>query len=238
MPTKNILPIALLLAAIATLHAGEPAQLSKATRDRIEKMTPLFDGKTLDGWIAVPDGSWTVKEGLLSSLGAGRGVMYTKNEYGRYRLIYLLRHAGVEEGSKDHYAGVLFFCAAPPASEKGLDTLGGIQLGPPNGGGWDYRPGKNNNGQEFFTRLANPKFNLKEWSQIELLVNAETGTARMAAAQPVGTKAVEVMRFQDQTAGRKGPFAWQMHNKGLLDEYKEIRIEVDPKDDKLITVEE
>jgi hypothetical protein len=60
----------------------------------------------------------------------------------------------------------------------------------------------------------------------------------MAVAQPVGTKAVEVLRFNDPTAGKPGPIAWQMHNKGLFDEYKDVRIELAPKDDNLITVEE
>ena len=44
-----------------------------------------------------------------------------------------------------------------------------------------------------YTRLPHPRFNSHEWSQVELLVNADTGTARMAVAQPVGTKAWEVL---------------------------------------------
>ena len=47
----------------------------------------------------------------------------------------------------------------------------------------------------------------------------------------------EVLDFKDRTAGKKGPIAWQMHNKGLFDEYKDVRIEVNPKEDKLTTVE-
>ena len=60
----------------------------------------------------------------------------------------------------------------------------------------------------------------------------------MAVAQPIGTKAVEVLDFKDETAGKAGPIAWQMHNRGLFDEYKDVRIETDPKSDKLVTVEE
>jgi hypothetical protein len=59
----------------------------------------------------------------------------------------------------------------------------------------------------------------------------------MAVAQPPGTKAYEVLAFTDPTAGKRGPIAWQMHNKGLFDEYKDVRIEENPKGDKLITVE-
>ena len=47
---------------------------------------------------------------------------------------------------------------------------------------------------------------------------------------------VEVLDFKDATAGRVGPIALQMHNAGLFDEYKDMTIEVDPKEDKLISV--
>ena len=72
------------------------------------------------------------------------------------------------------------------------------------------------------------------WQDAQRLTN---GTARMAVAQPVGTKACEVLIFNDPTAGKKGPIAWQMHKKGLFDEYKDARIEVEPKEDRLIIVE-
>jgi hypothetical protein len=195
----------------------------------------FFASLWFNGWVQVPEASWTVKEGAMSSLGAGRGVIYTKGEYTRYRLIFTMRHLGGPP--KDHQPCVLIFCTTPPPGQKGLDALGGIQFQPPNGSSWDYRPGKNNSGKGLFSRLTKPGFSPKEWHQVELLVNAETGTARMAVAQPVGTKAVEVLRFNDPTAGKKGPIAWQMHNQGLFDEYKDVRIEIDPKEDKLLTVE-
>jgi len=124
----------------------------------------------------------------------------------------------------------------PPEGEKGLDALAGVQLQPPAGGHWDYRPGHNNNGKEEFTSLKHPKFDTYEWSQVEILVDATNGTARMAIAQPVGSKAVGVLDFKVPDAGKSGPIAWQMHNKGLFDEYKDVRIEVDPKEDDLMTM--
>ena len=80
------------------------------------------------------------------------------------------------------------------------------------------------------------KFDVHEWSRVEILADATTGTARMAVAQPLGSKAVEVLDFKDAPAGKAGPIAWQMHNAGLFDEYKDVTIEPDPKDDGLITV--
>jgi len=68
-------------------------------------------------------------------------------------------------------------------------------------------------------------------------VGNTNGTARMAVAQPVGATAVEVLTFNDPTAGKPGPIGWQMHNKGLFDEYKDVRVEENPKQATLITTE-
>jgi hypothetical protein len=205
---------------------------SPAIPEAVLKLTrPIFDGKSLDGWVQVPADSWTVKEGAMASTGAGRGVICTRDDYTKYRLVFTMRHVS---GKPDHQACVLVFCTRPEEGKKGLDALGGIQFQPPNGGHWDYRPGHNNAGKGF-ERLPHPKFDPKEWCQVEMLVDATAGTARMAVAQPVGGKAVEVLRFQVAEAGKAGPIAWQMHNKGLFDEYRDVRIEVNPPTDELIT---
>jgi hypothetical protein len=196
------------------------------------KTVSLFDDKTLDGWVQLPENSWIVKDGAMASTGAGRGVIYTKDDFSRYRLLFTLRHVS---GEKDHRACVLISCTRPVDGEKPLDALAGIQFQPPNGGHWDYRKGHNNAGNDYFTRMLNPKLDEHAWHRVELLVDAATGTGRMAVAQPPGNKAVEVLRFSDSSAGRKGPIAWQMHNATLFDEYKDVVIEVDPQTDDFIT---
>ena len=244
---------ALLLAPLAALHAAAasgqaladkalpppPLPLSKPTQDKIEKLPLLFDGKTLAGWIqfrrnaksGIP--GWVVKDGAMASTGADRGVIYTARDYGHFRLLFTMRHV-----SGNHQAAVLFFCTRPQADEKPLDALAGIQFQVPNGGHWDYyRLGHNNKGGPEFTAPSNTRYNAKEWSQVELLIDAAKGTARMAVAQPVGTQAVENHTFKLPEAGRVGPIGWQIHNAGLFDEYKDVRIEVNPVEDRLITVE-
>src|SRR5690348_466327 len=72
--------------------------LSSATLEKIQKMTPLFDGKTLDGWVTTSN-AWIVKDGAMASTGAGRGVIYTKGDYGNFRLIFTMRHVS---GQPDH----------------------------------------------------------------------------------------------------------------------------------------
>jgi len=177
---------------------------------------------------------WRVNNGVMADTGVDRGVLYTKDDYSHYRLMFTVRHVS---GTKpDHQACVLFFGTRPEGDKKPLDALGAIQFQPPPGYGWDYRPGHNNSGKGEFKSLPHPKFDPHAWSRVEILVDAAKGIARMAVAQPPGSKAVEVVDFSDPTAGKAGPIAWQIHNKGLFDEYKEVTVEVDPKDDELITV--
>jgi hypothetical protein len=174
---------------------------------------------------------WVVKDGAMASTGVGRGVIYTSKDYSRYRLMFTMRHVS---GNPDHQACVLVFCSRPQPGEKPLDALGGIQFQVPNAGHWDYRPGMNNGGGQEFTSVTKTQFDIHAWSRVEILADAAKGTARMAVAQPPGNKAVEVLDFKDATAGKVGPIAWQMHNAGLFDEYKDVTIELDPKDDDLI----
>jgi hypothetical protein len=212
---------------------------------RVKSRTiPLFDGKTLDGWIQIENGypgelaktsssGWMVRDGVMASMGTGRGVIYTMKDYSRYRLMFTMRHVS---GKPDHQACVLIFCTRPQAEEKPLDALGGIQFQVPNGGHWDYRPGRNDAGGAEFMTVTKTQFDVHAWSRIEILVDATSGTARMAVAQPPEGRAVEVLDFKDATAGKSGPIAWQMHNAGLFDEYKDVTMEVNPKDNNLTTV--
>jgi hypothetical protein len=224
----------LLLAATAQAQTNPTTQpsLPAPTAALPPGLTRIFDGKTLDGWTQLPPDSWIVRDNILASLGAARGVIYTNQSFDRYRIVFDVRHVA---GNKDHRAGVLVFCTAPKEGEKPLDALGGIQFQVPNGGSWDYRKGHNNGGKDYFKRLVNPRFDEHQWSRVEIFVDPATGVARMAVAQPPGSKAVEVLTFKDPAAGQKGPFALQMHNKGLFDEYANIAVEMNPEKDELIT---
>ncbi len=136
-------------------------------------MISLFDGRTLDGWIQLPADNWTVKDGVMASKGVGRGTIYTKNDYTRYRLIFTMRHVS---GNPDHQACMLMFCTRPTQDVKPLDALGGIQFQVPKGGHWDYRPGFNKGGTGF-TSPAKSTVDIHKWSQVEILVDATKGTA-------------------------------------------------------------
>jgi Domain of Unknown Function (DUF1080) len=217
-----------LRAETARLVAAKPGGLELARLNKllIEDAYPGELAKSVST-------GWVVKDGAMASTGSGRGVIYTANDYGRFRLMFTLRHVS---GDPDHRACVLIFCTRPQGGEKPLDALGGIQFQVPNGGHWDYRPGMNNAGGAEFTSMTKQKVDEHEWSRVEIVADASKGMARMAVAQPVGSKAIEMLDFKDPAAGKVGPIALQMHNAGLLDEYKDVAIEVDPKDDELISM--
>jgi Domain of Unknown Function (DUF1080) len=171
-----------------------------------------------------PAAGWVAKDGAIASTGAGRGVLYTARDFGRFRLSFTMRHVS---GNPDHQACVLIFCTRPQPQEIPLDALGGIQFQVPKGGHWDYRPGQNNAGADFVT-IAKPDFDPHQWSRVEILADASNGSARMAVAQPLGSPAVDILDFKNPAAGKVGPVALQMHNAGLFDEYKDIAVELDP----------
>lgn len=204
-------------------HGYRLAELNKLL---IEDAYPAFIAKAAFS-------GWTVRDGAMASMGTGRGVIYTDRDFSRFRLMFTMRHVS---GNPDHQACVLIFCTRPEGDDKPLDALGGIQFQVPNGGHWDYRPGMNNAGGLEFTTVTKTKFDVHKWSRVEILADAAKGTARMAVAQPLGSKAVEVLDFSNAAAGKAGPIAWQMHNAGLFDEYQDVTIEPDPLHDELVTV--
>jgi hypothetical protein len=59
--------------------------------------------------------------------------------------------------------------------------------------------------REEFTMVKKTSYDPREWSRIEMLVDASAGTARMAVAQPVGNKAEEVLAFRNRQAARLAP---------------------------------
>jgi len=215
----------------AALHAPKPQGRDLARLNRVL----LEDAYPNEIWQS-PTVAWRARNGILESLGAGRGVIYTKKSFpGRYRVVFDVRHRGALPG-QDHRAGVLLLCTRVTEGEKPVnDALAGIQFQVPFGGSWDYRPGKNNSGKGLFTRVTRPEVDERQWSRCEILVDPSTGTAKMAVAQPPGSKAVEVLRFSDSTATQQGPFALQMHNRGLFDEFANLAVDENPKNDELIT---
>ena len=183
-------------------------------------LVSMFDGKTLTGWTSAAPGEWSVVNGAIHGNGTARGWIYYNKQAGSFRWIFNVRQV-----VGNHAPTVLIWGTTTPIR----DALSAIQFQPPNGGHWDYRPGHNNGGGKEFTAFSHPKMNIKQWSQCELVADQTTGIAKMAccplAVGATTCKATEVLQFKDPTAGRVGPLAIQVHNKGISDEYKSLYVE-------------
>jgi hypothetical protein len=185
--------------------------------------TPLFDGVSLAGWIQVPASSWSVVNGAMHSLGPARGFIYTSRTYGDFRFIFTSR---LVADPANHLPCVLFWGNSPTR-----DALSAIQVQPPNGYMWDYRttgPTANMSPDRFEMRFAHPAVVDTQWNQCEMLGNQATGTMRFACCQTSGTtpcKAAEVVDFTDASAGLVAPLAFQVHNAGMIEEFKDVYVE-------------
>ena len=83
----------------------------------LERLNKLFIEDAYPAEIAPGASGWIVEDGAIASTGAGRGVIYTKNDYSHYRLLLTMRHVS---GKPDHPAAVLFFACARKTAKRRL----------------------------------------------------------------------------------------------------------------------
>jgi hypothetical protein len=183
---------------------------------------PLFDGTTLNGWETRDPTNWLAKEGVLASQGKVAPI-WTTADLGNYRLFFKVRQV-----MGNHKPDVIFFGKRPGPGAGGSGALGGAQFQPPNGGSWNYGAGGT------FARPRNPGWDEKKWHHCEVLVK-EAGSFQAACCPTEPAAACELV-LTWKGVGRKHPFAIQMHNAGLFDEYKDILIEENPTVDELLSL--
>lgn len=205
--------VALLL--VAGLLAAAPALFSAGKRVR------LFDGTTLKGWNGNP-AFWSVVDGAIHGVTdkTPGELILTDGDYADFRLILKSRLV-----SESNHLGMCFW------GERRADWRYGecILVIPPNHGMWDYHPGKGSPPRE---TLEHPTFDPHLWHETEVLAHIKNGTVRVAV------NGVEVTRYKDEDPSRlkKGPIGLQIHSGASIVEYKDIEIEVDPTEDRLITL--
>jgi hypothetical protein len=206
--------IALVLVLLAGCSRHKAAQTGAAPRAR------LFDGASLAGWNGNPQ-IWSVKEGAIHGLvEKGGQLIVTDGDYTDFRLILKSRLV-----SEKNHLGVCFWGERKPDWGYGQCIL----VIPPSGGMWDYHPGKKGPPRE---KLPHPDFDPHVWHETEILAHMGTGIIRMAV------NGVEVTRYKDEdpTRLRRGPIGLQIHAGASEVEYKELELEVDPHEDRLLTV--
>ena len=77
-----LVPIMLAVTHAAQTPSQEPGKAQQGWKD-------LFDGKSLDGWNCFTNNAWIVKNSVMASTGAGRGVLTFRGRNYRFRVIGL-----------------------------------------------------------------------------------------------------------------------------------------------------
>jgi hypothetical protein len=194
----------------------------------LKTMTPLFDGKSLDGWEFDPK-AWSIVDGAMRGTGKG-GNIWTKADYGNFRLIVTSRVASPPGDDGHNHLGVLFWGDRPAAGRFGTNNA--IQVQPPHGAMWDYHKGKGNIKVVREPGFQKPRY--QDWHVGEIFANLDTGEVRFA------NDGVEVMHYKYPaiSALKRGPIGMQIHAAAGIFDYKDIYVETDPKDHKLLTVKQ
>ena len=189
-------------------------------------LTSLFDGKTLNGWTGNP-ACWKVIDGAIVGLLDNQNLM-TTGDYDDFRIILSTRQ--VSEST--NHQGVGFWGERLPEGQYGYG--GCVLVMPPMNWTWDYTVKGGAPGQLTLSRDLDKELGLKrsQWTQAEILVNRAKGTIRMAV------NGIEVLAYSDNNPSRlkKGPIGLQAHSRNKDVRYKDIFIEVAPKEDRLLTV--
>jgi Domain of Unknown Function (DUF1080) len=196
-------------------------------------LVSIFDGTSLAGWTQVPSTNppqWSMVDGAMHSSGANRGFIYSANKYGDFRFIFTSRLISDEaDGATPHVPCVLFW-----GTSTTVDAMDAIQVQPPKGYMWDYRPGHNDAPAGSTFLPGRPSLTDTSWSQCEMLAAKATGKMRFACCQVTGTapcKATEIMDYTDATAGQTYYVALQVHTgnsangSGMIEEFKDLYIE-------------
>ena len=97
-------------------------------------LTPLFDGKTLKGWVGDPE-CWKVVNGAIVGVKGNQNLM-TEGDYDNFRLIVSTRQ--VSEPS--NHQGIGFWGEHMPAGKYGYGNC--LDVMPPMNWMWDYTRGK------------------------------------------------------------------------------------------------
>jgi len=238
--------LAFLVALLLLAAAGSPGDAGKKEapvvppRKGESKTFDLFDGKTLKGWEGFED-YWSVKDGII----VGKNTkpikhstyLLTKEKFSDFRLIFASRLV-----TSEMHSGLAFWGTVPPdvfkkkknaEAERAQFTYQGHLVMFPSGWGMydlfrrnglpvDGGPG----------RKLSEKGKNHEWFDIKIL--AQGNRVRVAA------NGIAIVDWRDPQPDliTEGPIGLQLHSNSVPQEvqFKGLKIETFPKEDKLITV--
>jgi hypothetical protein len=197
-------------------EAGAPAPIA----DLLPGSTPIFDGKTLDGWVGKP-GVWSVMDSaIVGKAQNGGSLLATTKTYSSFRIS---GKANVLES--ENHLGICFWGA-----KTGTGYGGCIVFVPPSGSIWDYGGGGGIRTLPY--TWMGMKVDKHAWNQFEILADAPTGTVRM------GVNGHEFPIYKKAGRGKEAVIGLQIHAGFSVVGYKDLAIEVDPKEKRLLSVKD
>jgi hypothetical protein len=182
-------------------------------------MTQIFDGKTLMGWTG-STAIWSVDATEMAIHGKtanGGQLLKSAGDYDDFRLIVTEKAVATM-----NHMGLCFWGTRPGNGYGGcLDAI------PPSGHFWDYGGG----GDVPNTGVGSANNGIKfMWHQVEILALASTGEVLVAV------NGKQVTMYKKAGRGKKGPIGLQAHAGASDQMYKDIWVEANPKEHRLLTV--
>ncbi len=195
------LPLICSAVFLSTVHSGAG------------EFEPIFDGKTLDGWTAMPGGSWEVKDGAIIGKSPRterrHGILLSDKEYGDFIVKLKFR---VHSGDSGFYFRSEKVKSAVSVNgfqvevDSSQETGGLYETG---GRGWVVKPTKED--------IPKKKYKPGEWTTLELTCKGEDVTVKIN-----GVVTAELKNDKGRT---KGHFGLQLHGSDEMHvEFKDIEI--------------
>jgi hypothetical protein len=197
------LSAAIVISAIAAGNAADNGVSKGAdSSSESEGWKPLFDGKTLDGWHPVGDGTWTAEKGVI----VGRankeklyGLLFSDDEFSDFTVRFKFK---VLAGDSGFYIRTVF---KEPDQAHGNQVQVGLR-GSGVGGvyesygrGWVEKPS-----DELQARILRDR----DWN--DMVISAHGGDI---VVHVNGTKTADI---KNDPGRRKGHFALQMHSGNVM----------------------
>jgi hypothetical protein len=182
-------------------------------------MTQIFDGKSLTGWTG-STAIWSVdatEMAIHGKTGNGGQLLKSAGDYDDFRVVVTEKAVATT-----NHMGLCFWGTRPGNGYGGcLDAI------PPSGHFWDYGGG----GDVPNTGVGSANNGIKfMWHQVEILALASTGEVLVAV------NGKQVTMYKKAGRGKKGPIGLQAHAGASDQMYKDIWVEANPKEHRLLTV--
>ena len=209
-----------------------------------EGFIKIFDGKTLDGWEAMPAKTapaWTVEDGMIVGNGAKARsyIVYQNKEVADLELKFAYRFPG--KGN----SGVSIRAIVDPTGKRGFQSyhadIGHLGIGPQVLGAWDFHtPGRREhrcfrgerlviaeNDKPTLTKIkgAVTKADIKkgEWNHVRII--AKDNNFKFYINGKLAAEFTEHLKKERRLD--KGMIQLQLHDPGMIVQFKDLQIRID-----------